>query len=601
MDNRMLDVAIGLVLVFAILSLLTTAIQEAHVAIRNERGKNLVRLVCSLVGDNSALSQRILNHPFLTSMSMELKDGSQRRPSYLDGDVFVTGLLGFLTQEYMDRARPATPGQLVDTLKRRMDKSDAQFITSMETLVAGTENDWPGFETRLKAWFDAVAERSSGWYKRANQLQVFWIGLALAVVMNINVIVICKALWTDDALRSNFVEQAGLALLGLHPDTAPPAVAKTAAEPARQAIAIRSLDKHLTALQVALDSLPRPPDNEFHDGRAQALAALITDAGTLRSLLAQERNTLGTDAKQQKLRDDTSAKFDLQLASIGRLTDPAADCIKRGQASQVLCQSAAAVNAAIAGTLADIALERDARDAFAGGLAARYRILERCDSPQDADIEALCEQLRMVDASNEAAIPIGWSAATWPHVFHDCAGGAKARQARACMRRVLEQGPAFASLSDYGNWGIAVCGWLITAIGVTLGAPFWFDLLGKLVKVRSSGNKSKPDEQAGGADLSKPSTLSKGSGGSDGPDGAASEDALNELERALRSDEIVHIQRALGMSATEQTGRLDLATRNKLAAWQKANGFAETGELSDLQAMNLMNNTDLAREDDHVG
>jgi hypothetical protein len=34
-----------------------------------------------------------------------------------------------------------------------------------------------------------------------------------------------------------------------------------------------------------------------------------------------------------------------------------------------------------------------------------------------------------------------------------------------------------------------VLGWLVTALAISLGAPFWFDLLRKLVNMRSSGNK----------------------------------------------------------------------------------------------------------------
>ena len=37
-------------------------------------------------------------------------------------------------------------------------------------------------------------------------------------------------------------------------------------------------------------------------------------------------------------------------------------------------------------------------------------------------------------------------------------------------------------------------GWAVTALAIFLGAPFWFDLLGKVVNVRGSGNK--PKEQA---------------------------------------------------------------------------------------------------------
>jgi len=39
-----------------------------------------------------------------------------------------------------------------------------------------------------------------------------------------------------------------------------------------------------------------------------------------------------------------------------------------------------------------------------------------------------------------------------------------------------------------GNWE-TLCGWLITALAICLGAPFWFDLLNKLISLRGSGTK----------------------------------------------------------------------------------------------------------------
>ena len=38
--------------------------------------------------------------------------------------------------------------------------------------------------------------------------------------------------------------------------------------------------------------------------------------------------------------------------------------------------------------------------------------------------------------------------------------------------------------------GLRIFGWLITALAVSLGAPFWFDLLNKFVKLRESGPKA---------------------------------------------------------------------------------------------------------------
>ncbi len=41
---------------------------------------------------------------------------------------------------------------------------------------------------------------------------------------------------------------------------------------------------------------------------------------------------------------------------------------------------------------------------------------------------------------------------------------------------------------DYNEWLYRVLGWLTTALAISLGAPFWFDLLRRLVNIRSSGN-----------------------------------------------------------------------------------------------------------------
>jgi hypothetical protein len=44
------------------------------------------------------------------------------------------------------------------------------------------------------------------------------------------------------------------------------------------------------------------------------------------------------------------------------------------------------------------------------------------------------------------------------------------------------------------QWAISLLGWLITAIAISLGAPFWFDALGKLANLRMAGKN--PEEKA---------------------------------------------------------------------------------------------------------
>lgn len=61
----------------------------------------------------------------------------------------------------------------------------------------------------------------------------------------------------------------------------------------------------------------------------------------------------------------------------------------------------------------------------------------------------------------------------------------------AAIQSPLGIGWDFKAVPTYGisEWLLKLVGWLVTAISITLGAPFWFDLLRKLVNVRNAGVK----------------------------------------------------------------------------------------------------------------
>ena len=50
--------------------------------------------------------------------------------------------------------------------------------------------------------------------------------------------------------------------------------------------------------------------------------------------------------------------------------------------------------------------------------------------------------------------------------------------------------PLKPGIPNFGKVASAVLGWIITALAIYMGAPFWFEILGKLVNVRSTGKKS---------------------------------------------------------------------------------------------------------------
>jgi hypothetical protein len=50
-----------------------------------------------------------------------------------------------------------------------------------------------------------------------------------------------------------------------------------------------------------------------------------------------------------------------------------------------------------------------------------------------------------------------------------------------------------------GGWALKVFGWTVTALTLSLGAPFWFDLLGRVVNMRDTGPRPEPADPQGPA------------------------------------------------------------------------------------------------------
>jgi hypothetical protein len=79
--------------------------------------------------------------------------------------------------------------------------------------------------------------------------------------------------------------------------------------------------------------------------------------------------------------------------------------------------------------------------------------------------QTLAEALKQLDELGNAGIPIGWT---------------EANRARFCSTR--------------GIW--TALGWVVTAIATLFGAPFWFDALQRIVRLRSAGpspSEKRPD------------------------------------------------------------------------------------------------------------
>ncbi len=603
MDTRMIDVIIGLVLVIALASLVVTILSELHASLLGSRGKTLQQQLNSIGGDNPKFSGALLESPLLKSISQFKDDESkQRAPSYISGQMFVAALL-----ERMDgltgNERAASPSALIAQLGSAASDAFRGIVPNLQALSKGVEQDWPAFEGRLVAWYDEVGKRATGWFVRQNQVRLMVYGFIVAAALNINPIAISDNLWNDAGLRQNMVAQAELAVNAYKSD---PNVAPRETN----SKALDSAAKEMAATDSALAELRALLEAWYHQLERTSTAPddpLVTLIINTQKSLTEAQTYLGRDRKAGIGDPHPQARSELD-ALVMNLPDFAHSGFQPKVAGERLAILAKRFSTALDNERAKRLGKADAGNSLA------LLLEERCGAIEDKAQKALCLRLKDAGAFKQVSLPIGWSYNNWPHVAaFDC----ELETAGSGLESTKCPGNISGMLSDsgtYKNLPIALGGWFMTALAVSLGAPFWFDLLGRLVKVRGSGAKpeaasvtSKSDGAAEPAVsvLARPTTVTELPGQTALPVLPQPDqklipfsDAVNEAEHALSFEEIIRIQRALELPPSAQTGRLDSATRSFIQKWQESKGADPNGELTEIQIRTLLHP---GEEDDYVG
>jgi hypothetical protein len=78
----------------------------------------------------------------------------------------------------------------------------------MLSAIDGAQGDLNKMQASLEAWYDSSMDRVSGWYKRSTQWVLFFIGILVAVGLNINTLTIIDYFSHNEAARSIVVQKA---------------------------------------------------------------------------------------------------------------------------------------------------------------------------------------------------------------------------------------------------------------------------------------------------------------------------------------------------------------------------------------------------------
>ncbi len=215
LSSTTLEVAIGMALVYLLLSLFCTAINEAIAGILGSRAKNLEKGIKSLFTEGmskdgkTSLCDAIYAHGLIQSL---YKSGTgaveavKNYPSYIPSRTFASALLAVL---FTDKAKPAAlPTDLQTMIDKVNSLPEGKGKDAIMTLVIQAEGDIARTRDAFEKWYDDGMDRAAGWYKRKTQLVLFFLGLTIAIVLNVDSIAVGRTLWVTPALRSYTISAA---------------------------------------------------------------------------------------------------------------------------------------------------------------------------------------------------------------------------------------------------------------------------------------------------------------------------------------------------------------------------------------------------------
>ena len=206
--STVLEVAIGMIFVYLLLSLLASAINEYIEATLNYRGKTLKKGIELLLNDqeNKAdnhedLAAALYNHGLIRGL---YRGRDQRKlPSYIPSRTFSLALWHLIGK----REEGVTDN--VAQIKGAIEKlHNRELKEALSILVDEAKGDFDQALKNIGDWYEAAMDRASGWYKRRVQMILLAIGFVLAAALNADTITIGKALFHNDALRDAIVDQA---------------------------------------------------------------------------------------------------------------------------------------------------------------------------------------------------------------------------------------------------------------------------------------------------------------------------------------------------------------------------------------------------------
>ena len=242
--SQALDVAIGLVLLFALLSVVCSGLNEAIATVLSWRSEFLERGLRSMLAEDLPgkrpeglpTVEEISEHPlirgavekpttgapppehptrwdrFQDKLPFKLRARLPKRrafPSYLDPRTFSLVMVDTLTGgEAVPPGDEKASRDMLEKVRNRAADVPGPVGKALRTLADDAAGDLGRFRENIERWFDNTMTQVSGWYKRKVNVSLWVIAALVTLAFNADALQVGRSLWQDDAVRASVVASA---------------------------------------------------------------------------------------------------------------------------------------------------------------------------------------------------------------------------------------------------------------------------------------------------------------------------------------------------------------------------------------------------------
>jgi hypothetical protein len=228
--SSVLTLIVGLMLVYALLGVLASTLQELVTGVLGVRAKSLEARLRSLLADansksalptnnlqrfwqvilwgktkpgaDSVLLRKIMESGIIKSASAEAK------PSYVKTDLFVQSVVAALHSMPLGGGEKASVIEMVSAALADPTGNglpDGNAKNALTAFLQQSDKDLDAFKKSVAAWFDESMDRLNGVYTRWSKLFALLFGLIAAIAFNIDTLTLAKVFYNSTAEQQKVI------------------------------------------------------------------------------------------------------------------------------------------------------------------------------------------------------------------------------------------------------------------------------------------------------------------------------------------------------------------------------------------------------------